>query len=220
MSRINYNILGTGSAGNAVIIEGKILIDCGVPYCRVEPYIAGLKIVLLTHIHGDHYKPSTVSRLAAERPMLRFGAGQWLAAALAAAGVKSCRIDILRPGNIYGYSGFAVEPVTLLHNVPNQGYKICLSDGRKLIYATDTYSLDGIEAKEYDLYLVEADYEEKELAQRMRDKLKAGEYSYEKKVLLNHMSRERCDDWIYQNIGAAGEYVYMHQHRKVEKKNG
>lgn len=29
---ISYNIIATGSKGNAVVIEHEILIDCGVPF--------------------------------------------------------------------------------------------------------------------------------------------------------------------------------------------
>ena len=29
---IGYNIIATGSKGNAVVIEHEILIDCGVPF--------------------------------------------------------------------------------------------------------------------------------------------------------------------------------------------
>ena len=36
---VKYNILSTGSKGNAVIIHDFVLIDCGVPYRMIQPYI-------------------------------------------------------------------------------------------------------------------------------------------------------------------------------------
>ena len=75
---MTYNIIATGSTGNAVLINDKILIDCGVPYKRLEPFVKGLKLVLLTHVHSDHFKPRTAAALHSERPALRFGCCPWM----------------------------------------------------------------------------------------------------------------------------------------------
>ena len=209
---IAYDVINSGSDGNAVVINHSILIDCGVPFKSLAPYAGDLRQVLLTHIHSDHFAPSTVRRLAAERPTLRFGGGRWMIEPLLTAGVRKTNIDVLDAGKAYRFGFGTVIPVRLSHNVPNQGYKLHLPGG-KAIYATDTGTLNGITARDYDLYLIEADYEEAELRERMREKIKAGEYAYERAVIYNHLSRQRCDDWISENIGPTGQYVYMHQHR-------
>ena len=49
---VKYNIISTGSDGNATILEDFVLIDCGVPYKALEPYVTKLKLVLLTHTKG------------------------------------------------------------------------------------------------------------------------------------------------------------------------
>ena len=54
---IDYNIISTGSQGNAVVIEHKILIDCGVSFKALAAEYRTLKLVLLTHIHSDHFHP-------------------------------------------------------------------------------------------------------------------------------------------------------------------
>ena len=69
---IDYNIISTGSQGNAVVIEHKILIDCGVSFKALAAEYRTLKLVLLTHIHSDHFHPSTLRLLASNRPTLRF----------------------------------------------------------------------------------------------------------------------------------------------------
>ena len=69
---MEYKIISTGSKGNAVVVDGRILIDCGVPFRRLESVYRDLDAVLLTHIHSDHFQPKTLARLAAERPSLRF----------------------------------------------------------------------------------------------------------------------------------------------------
>ena len=159
---IPYRIISTGSQGNAVIVNDFMLIDCGVPYKSLAKYVPRLKLVLLTHIHSDHFRPSTLRRLSLERPLLRFGCCRWLVSALVKAGVPTSNIDVLEPDVMYGYGVCNVIPVSLVHNVPNCGYKIHFPAG-KVFYATDTNNLNGIVARHYDLYMIEANYEDAEI---------------------------------------------------------
>lgn len=208
---VEYNIISSGSKGNAVVLERSVLIDCGVSYKQISPFTPELRLVLLTHAHGDHFKSSTVRALAESRPTLRFGCCEWMAKPLLDAGVLARQIDIYEPGDMYGYPGCKVCPVPLTHNVPNIGYKIHLQTG-KVFYATDTGNLDGIRAPQYDLYLVEANYEDEEIQRRIVEKIESGKFPYEKRVLRDHLSKAQADEFIYQNIGPNGVYVYMHQH--------
>ena len=209
---IPYTVIGTGSTGNAVLLNNRILVDCGVPYRDIAPYIWQIQLVLLTQCHGDHFNPATVRRLAAERPSLRFAGGAWLLQEMVDAGISKRNIDVLECGKMYNYGIASIIPVRLNHNVPNCGYKIHFAGG-KAFYATDTNDLNGIFAKDYDLYLVEANYEDEEIRRRIKQKETDGEFAYEKNVLHNHLSKEKCDAWIYANAGCTSEYVYLHQHR-------
>lgn len=216
---IDYKILSTGSDGNAVIIENDIMIDCGVSFKTLKDDVRGIKLVLLTHIHSDHFNKATIKRLAAERPTLRFGAPWWLIENLSICGMTKHNIDVLQCGYRYKYGNVTVEPFELVHNVPNCGYKLFFSDGRKIIYATDTNNLNGIVAKDFDLYMIEANYEDEEIERRIREKKENGEYAYEAQVLKNHLSKAKCDDFIYKNIGVNGQYVYMHRHEERMRGN-
>lgn len=216
---IDYSIIGTGSSGNAVVVKKMILIDCGVPFKALEGVYRGLSLVLLTHIHGDHFSRATIRRLASERPLLRFGCGEWLAAPLLECGVSAEQIDVYQFDRRYTYQPFELQIVPLVHNVPNCGYKIRFADGSKMIYATDTNNLNGIRAKGYDLYMIEANFDEDEIQQRIDGKKMEGQYAYEYQVLHNHLSRQKCDDFIYRNIRPGGVYVYMHQHQEKERQD-
>lgn len=49
---MNYEIIASGSSGNALLIENKILIDCGVPFSKISSFYKDIKAVLLTHVHS------------------------------------------------------------------------------------------------------------------------------------------------------------------------
>lgn len=210
---MDYHVIATGSTGNAVVINDQILIDCGISLRALDDVRQQLRLVLLTHIHTDHFKASTVRLLAQERPSLRFGCCSWMVSELLNCGVWKKQIDVLEIGRLYDYGAFSVAPVQLYHDVPNCGWRIFMN-GEKLFYVTDTNTLEGITAKNYDLYMIEANYEDEEIRARMREKMARGEYAYEAGVLHTHLSRQKCDDFIYNNIGERGAYVYLHQHKE------
>lgn len=208
---IDYQIISTGSKGNAVVIGGSVLIDCGVAFKAVEPFMNDLRLVLLTHIHGDHFNPSTIRNLSKNRPLLRFAACRWLIKPLVDAGVNQRQIDVLDPGYSYEYGLCRVVPFSLMHDVPNCGYKLHFPGG-KAIYATDTGNLNGITAKDYDLYLIESNYKEAEIRERIERKKALNQFAYEYRVIKTHLSEEQCNEFIFSNIGPLGVYVHLHTH--------
>lgn len=215
---MTYNILASGSDGNATIINGEILIDCGISYKALAPHARSLKLVLLTHRHGDHFKPSTVNMLARSRPALRWACCEWMIPLLIGCGVKPAQIDLIKPGGCASYEGLAaIMPERIPHDVPNCCWHI-FSDGGELFYATDCGTLDGIEAKGYDLYMVEANHSQAEIEERFRQKRDWGYYAYEKRAAENHLSFEQAADWLTNNMGMQSLWIPMHQHREIEKK--
>lgn len=207
-------ILGSGSSGNAIILD-TVLIDCGVSFKKLEPYIRQLKVVCMTHAHKDHLQPTTVKRLAKERPSLWWICGEHLTGDLLACGVRAPKIVPLRNGEKCRLNGFSAEVVKLYHDVPNVGYRLHLG-GKRIFYATDTATLDGIEAKGYDLYLIEANYGEDEIKERIRQKKADGLYCYEERVLKTHLSREQAEKWLAENAGQESEYMFIHIHEERE----
>ena len=208
---MNYKIISSCSTGNATIIKDIILIDCGVTFKKLEKYYKQFKIVLLTHIHSDHFKKETIRKLAQERPTLRFACCEWLLQPLLECGVLRKNIDVLQIGTRYDYKLFKIVPIKLYHDVPQCGYRV-LFDDYKVIYMTDTRTVEGIVAKNYDLYLVEGNYEEEELEQRIKQKQEEGLYYYESRVRNTHLSKGQATDFLLNNMGENSKYVFMHEH--------
>ncbi len=49
---MEYEIISTGSQGNAVVLNKNILIDIGVSFKALKNVYRNLSLVLLTHIHS------------------------------------------------------------------------------------------------------------------------------------------------------------------------
>lgn len=213
-----YNIIATGSDGNCTILNYSLAVDMGVPFKAIKHDAGKLKLVLLTHEHSDHFCEATIRRLAFERPALRFGCCPWLVDKLLSCGVRRENIDVYSPGktSIYAAQGLYVCPVETPHNVPNCAYKIRMAgdNGGTVFYATDCGSLDGITAKNFDLYLVEANHTQAEIEERAAAKEAQGLFAYERKAAENHLSMEQAEAWLADNMAFRSVWIPMHGHRE------
>lgn len=210
-----FDVVETGSTGNFSIICGDIGLDMGVPFKTVKPYLPQLRIVFISHEHSDHFKASTIREAARTRPTLRFCGGPWMVDRFIAAGVRKQNIDVLEAGTVYDYGDFQIEPIKLFHNVQNYGLKI-YRGGEKALYAVDTGHMDGIEAKGFDLYLLEANHTQAEIEAAVADAQARGEFTYRTRAAENHLSYEQAVDWLTQNMGPNSIWVPMHGHKNKE----
>lgn len=103
---MKYKIINSGSDGNCILINDEILLDCGVSFKKIEPYYKKLKLVFISHIHHDHLLPSTIKKLAFERPSIRWIVGEFLVDKLLECGVKKENIDILKLRTRLSYNRF------------------------------------------------------------------------------------------------------------------
>lgn len=144
------------------------------------------------------------------------------------AGVDKRMIDVHTPDVCVNYPGFVtLMPFSLIHDVPNCGWRIipcrvfwtatrgaCTEREEPIFYATDCATLDGIEAKNYSLYLLESNHTKAEIEARIADKQSRGEFAYEVQAARNHLSQEQAMDWLARNAGPNSKYVFLHQHRE------
>lgn len=84
---------------------------------------------------------------------------------------------------------------------------------------TDTKHVDGIVAKDYDLYLIEANYGEDEIQERIRLKEEQGAFINEYRTINSHLSVEQATDFLLKNMGDNSEYAFIHQHKDKKKEN-
>ena len=140
--------------------------------------------------------------------MLRFACCKWLLESLLELGIDRNKIDICDIGKKYNYGNFKIVPIKLFHDVENAGWRIFYKN-YKAIYCTDTYTLEGIKAIDYDYYLIEGNYEdEEELNSRGKDSY------YIERVKRTHLSKKYTRNWLLDNMGLKSVYVFMHEHKE------
>jgi ribonuclease BN (tRNA processing enzyme) len=201
-----YKVIATGSTGNSVLYHGSILVDCGVPFSKIEPHLYDINLLLLTHIHGDHFNLATIKKLQFERPSLRIGCGSWMVEHME--GLKN--IDVYEYGKLYDYGTIQISPINLYHDVENFGYRIFKGD-HKTIHCTDTMHLEGITAKCYDLYAIEHNYNEDTINQSIESAQNIGEYSHQRSSFNSHLSEQQAREFIFKNKGEVYDILRLHE---------
>ena len=199
-------IINSGSDGNCIIYHKTIAVDMGIPFSKIKPYLYDLQLIALTHIHSDHFNLSTIKRIAFERPGLRFLCGKWLVPYLD--GIKN--IDVCEIGIIYDYGIFKISAVKAYHDVENIGFRI-FKDTHKLFHITDTCTLEGISAKNYNSYFIEVNYNDETIWETIKSYEEQGKYAYMRGAINSHLSKSQAQDFVIKNAGDNYEFVMLHQ---------
>lgn len=213
-----------GSNGNAVLLNGCLLFDCGVPFGKLKPYLKQIRIVFLTHLHKDHFNPSTVSRLHRARPGVRFVcSSNVLTDLVCVARVPLNSITLIRPEDSPKIiSNIEVTTFSLIHDIENVGYIVRITDSGfgddgSAMYATDTHHIP-ISAPGLDLYMVESNYTKEGMERRIARKTELGQFCYESRVKESHMSLETVVEWLRANADPnKSEIVFLHGHVEREE---
>lgn len=180
------------------------MVDCGVGYKEIEPFVNQLQIVLISHEHGDHLNIATIKKLAFERPSLRFGCGPWLSEKLDF--IRN--LDVYELNTVYDYGSFKLSMGKLYHDVENGFFRI-EKDGYKIFRATDTAHLQGITAKNYDLYAIEHNYNEDTIDEMIE------KHFYKKGAINTHLSEQQARQFIYENRKPESEILRLHESKVI-----
>lgn len=212
---MKYNIAGSSSKGNSIVVEDVLMLDIGLSYSKIKKYLNKIKIIFVSHAHKDHLLPTTVKNLAFNYPTIKFITGSNIVVEkLVECGVNKKNIYVLKSGKKYDLGLLKVKLEELYHDTPNYALK-CELNGKKLIYAVDTNRIDHIQAKNYDLFLVESNYNEELLEQHIQECIYNGDDEnklyYLQRVGKTHLSDKKCVDFLLENMGNNSIYEKIHQ---------
>ena len=225
-------IISTGTkTGNAVLLNGCLLFDCGISWSRMKDYAKQISLVFLTHRHADHFNIQTIGSLCRRHPMVKVVCSTNLLTDLVSrAKVPLHRIILVRPEDppkayrdwTLGLD-FEISSFHLIHDVEKVGWIVKVSGGDSdgtAMYATDTHHIP-IAAPDLDLYMIEGNYTKDDIERRIAEKTEAGEFSYEGRVLQSHMSMETAVEWLRENADPyKSRIVFLHGHTQKKKTEG
>ena len=212
---MKYNIIGSSSKGNAIIVEDKILLDCGVTYTKLKEYLKDIKLIFISHAHKDHLLPTTVKKIAYNYPTIKYLTGsEEVVKKLVSCGVNKKNIYILKPSKWFDLGLVKVKLEPLVHDTPNYSLSVEYKS-KKCIYIVDTASVENIKAEHYDLYLIESNYNEELLEQHIQDCIQNNDNEdklfYLNRVKDTHLSYTKCTDFLLENMGGNSEFVRIHK---------
>lgn len=190
MTELNYEILGSGSSGNCVVIE-NVMVDCGLPYLAIKDKLYDVDILLITHKHSDHIVASTYKKIRQNFPNITVIANYEVA--------YLYDVDIVCNENVpVSYGGYEFIPFRGEHgDVLCYGYTWKFED-LEIIYATDMSNFDLAPDKQYDYLFLESNHDEHKLnaiESYYKGKKKYGYDVYASS--MRHCSTQRCKGFYY-----------------------
>jgi len=194
---MNIKVIGTGSSGNCFLIDDDLMIDAGLPYSKVKPFTKKVFAVLLTHIHGDHFNKDTIRKLYVNNEKILFVCGDFLVDDLHNVDIPDDNIFVADL-SLYKMRQYKIAPFNLYHDVPNYGWRI-EKDGHKHFHTTDTSTLDGIKAREYDSATIECNHDYDKAIEIIDKAIENGDFTHLQGAMNSHLSVQQAIDFVKKN---------------------
>ncbi len=163
---------GEVRAQTAALVDGTLMLECGPDAprsaARLGRSLAGVRHLLVTHAHPDHWGPPALmwrSWTQARHPLDIVGPPAVLASVAEWAGEQQpVRPHAVKAGDRLRVGGYNVRVLAAAHSTPTVGpavlYDLTGPDGTRLLWATDTgplpaRTLDEVRNAAYDVVLLE-----------------------------------------------------------------
>lgn len=204
MSVLNYNIIGSGSSGNAVRIE-NIMFDAGLPFSEMEEDLYKCDALILTHIHSDHIKPQTLNHILKAFPRIKVYGNPSVAYKYPVNEV----IGTL-PFSVKG--DIEITPFPAVHDVENTGFMIKLND-MDILYITDTAEVNIPKDAKFDWFFIESNYDEVKLRE-VGKKYERGSYN-PLDSQYRHLSTQQAKGVYYTHRKSKeSQFIELHKSRR------
>lgn len=207
---VDYEIIQSGSSGNAVFLDDyKILVDCGVPFSKIKPYLYKTKYLFITHVHTDHLRVTTYNSIRKNFPRIKT-MGNWQVH-------QAVGVDVITSNTLpIGFKDYEFTFFECPHfGVECQGMVTEFGrnpDGSKkrVIYATDTSTMEFAPPPPYDLMLIESNYDE------VKIKMAKSVKGYDPKInAMRHLSKKSSRDFYLLNRRSVlSEHVELHKSQR------
>ncbi len=202
---MTFEILESTSKANGYLLNDDLLIDCGFSYIKHKAKLKNVKYVCLTHIHGDHFKPATIRKLAVENEGIRFVCPPFLFDDLEAI-IDKEMITIISGFVSFRTDYYNIETTRTEHDVKNVAYIIDDVCFRRHIHATDLATTERLRDIKCDSISLEANHCYETAKEIIAEANEKGEYSHLERAIRYHLDVENAIDLVKQ-CGAKTWYV-------------
>lgn len=209
MTDLDYNILSSGSIGNAVRIR-DIMIDCGIAFSKMKDDLYRCNYLLITHDHLDHVKPAVLNQIVEQFPNIEIYSTYKVARlndSVTAINTDYLPIWLAR-------SGCHMWAIPVPHNTVCFGYVLRFED-LDVLYATDLKNTDELARFSdemrfrYDYTFMEANYDETKL--RLLGDSWHGQYNAYVDSSERHLSKDDSLRFYVKHRREGGEYIELHK---------
>ena len=158
------------------------MVDCGVPFFKIKEYLYDIKYLIITHIHSDHVKKSTLDHIKKMFPKIKIIGNHEVHQVFGVHIISNATFPIEVPG-------YTFWPFLLEHDVLTYGYT-WEHNNLSIIYATDTSSLEYAPDQKYDFFFLESNHDEKKVEAILKNPNQYGYNAYA--GAKRHLSTQQC----------------------------
>ena len=156
--------------------------------------------------------PTTIKTIIYNKPNIKIITGSKGVADIL---INQCKVPLknvflLKTKRWYDIGMCKIKLDELVHDTPNYAIHIDYKNN-KILYAVDTAEISHVTAKDYDLYLIEANYMEDVLERHKKELDENHEYDHLYRVQNVHLSYEQCNGFLIENMGDNSIYEYIHR---------
>lgn len=203
---LQYKVIASGSNGNSVLI-GDVLVDCGISFKKVKPYMKYVKYLIITHIHSDHLKLNTYNKIRQLYPHI-VCIGNWEVA-------QNVVVDIIsQNGKPVEHKGRAFVGIEVPHDVTTYAYTWEI-DGGRVLYCTDASDItpvaEYLNGDKINYFFLESNHDEKKVELIREDAY--AKYGYDAySGAKRHLSTQVAKTFYYMNrVNRDSLWVELHK---------
>lgn len=225
--------LATGSTGNSYMIDDgntRLLIELGIRFKQIQQVLnfetSKIAGCLISHSHKDHCK-GVQGALDSSMDVYMSKATK------GEVGIEHNRIRLFENKQQFRIGSFTILPFDVKHDVENHGFLIQSDNGKRLLFATDTYYV-RYRFPALNYIMIEANYSESilaynenqgyihpALARRIRashfslenvlEFLRVNDLSKVEEIHLLHLSNSNSDEQLFKKEVQAltGKLVFV-----------
>ena len=218
----DVRVISTGSQdGNCVLYFNEVMVDVGIPFVRLFNkskklnLIEDLKVVLLTHTHGDHIHYNTLASIQRYNPAVKVVCGEWMKAPIdqynQTADFKISNVYIIDVLEEYNIDDYFITAFPLSHDVLNCGYFI--EKDKVVVHATDTYTMANVPVREdIDYYAIEFNFDRDYVEEVIDREIKETGFSHRERAIETHLSFQVALGYIRKCATKKQDYIIIPLH--------